>query len=75
MSHSDQSKRIGLKTRARFWREIRQLDRLVADEGLRLAKAVRRGEITRAQVQAAYDKYGDGEPYAALEILDRWGIH
>jgi hypothetical protein len=46
-----------------------------AAEGLQLALRVRRGELTRAEVEAAHRDYpGDVEPVVALAWLDRWGL-
>lgn len=54
---------------------LHQLARASADEGKRLAKRVRKGEITRADVEAARAEFpNDVEPVVALEWLDKWGV-
>jgi hypothetical protein len=50
------------------------LNRATHDEGLRLAHMVKSGEVTRAQVEADLERYGDAEPAIALQYLDTWGI-
>lgn len=49
---------------------IQELTDEVLLEGRRLAWQVRDGEITRADLERAYEETGDGEPFAALLILD-----
>lgn len=53
---------------------LTQLGRIVQREGKRLAKEVRKGTYTRAQVEQALQEYGDAEPAVALWWLDKWGI-
>jgi hypothetical protein len=48
------------------------LNRATYNEGLRLARAVRDGDVTRAEVEAALEQYGDAEPAIALQCLDKW---
>ena len=51
------------------------LARATQSEGKNLAKKVRRGELTRADVEACRIDYpNDIEPVIALEWLDRWGL-
>jgi len=54
-------------------RYARQLYPHVRKEAERLAKMVRRGKITRAQLEQLAES-GDGEPIMALEILDGRGV-
>lgn len=54
--------------------DLRWLRQATYDEGRRLAEMVRRGEVTRAQVEEALKEYGDAEPAIALNYLDEWGI-
>ena len=55
--------------------DLRSLARAAEGEGKSLARKVRRGQLTRADVEAAAERYpGDIEPVIALQWLDRWGI-
>ena len=54
--------------------DLRWLRQATYDEGRRLAEMVRRGDITRTQVEEALEEYGDAEPAIALNYLDEWGI-
>ena len=51
-------------------RYARQLYPYVRKEAKRLARMVRRGKITREQLEQVARETGDGEPIMALEILD-----
>ncbi len=53
-------------------RDLAWLRSATEAEGLRLAKAVRAGEVSRADVEAAFEQYGDAEPAIALRYLDEW---
>ena len=54
---------------------LRKLARITEREGKALALKVRRGEITRGDVEKALTLYPtDLEPRIALGYLDRWGI-
>lgn len=53
---------------------LKQLSRICEAEGLVLAKRVRKGELTRSQLEAAFEEHGDVEPAIALRWLDKWGI-
>jgi hypothetical protein len=56
-------------------RELRFLASATRREGKRLARDVRRGRVTRAQVEAAAELFpNDAEPQIALQWLDRWGV-
>jgi hypothetical protein len=56
-------------------RSLRFLASVTAAEGKRLARRVKRGQLTRAEVEAAAVMFpNDAEPKIALAWLDRWGI-
>lgn len=56
-------------------RTLRFLARATEKEGKQLAKRVKRGELTRSQVEAFTRLFpADAEPLIALKWLDRWGI-
>lgn len=54
--------------------DLRWLKDATEGEGRRLAEMVRRGDVTRAQLEQAVRETGDGEPAYALKLLDEWGI-
>jgi hypothetical protein len=51
---------------------LRWLERETRREGLRLALAVAEGKLTRAELEEASRVTGDGEPFFALDYLDKW---
>jgi hypothetical protein len=56
-------------------RALRRLADSTAAEGKRLARRVKRGQLTRAEVEAAAAMFpNDAEPQIALAWLHRWGI-
>lgn len=55
--------------------DLRWLQRATEAEGRRLAKLVKRGKMTRDQLEQVAEAHpGDDEPRIALALLDRWGI-
>lgn len=52
-----------------------KLAKLSSAEGKQLAKQVKKGRLTRADIEAAREAYPtDIEPVIALGWLDRWGL-
>ena len=54
---------------------LMKLAKLSSDEGKKLAKQVKKGRLTRADIEAAHREYPtDIEPVIALDWLDRWEL-
>lgn len=54
-------------------RDAYALRRATAHEAKRIARAVRRGELARDDVERSLQETGDDELAAALALLDKWG--
>ena len=55
-------------------KDLKFLYEMSRTEGAKLAQKVKTGEVTRKEVQDAYDQWHDMEAYVALKWLDRWNI-